>query len=52
MMRLATFISLALRFCFLFLYFQAFYAKKKTTYYFYNQKENLYKKEKTQLKDK
>lgn len=30
-MRLATFISLALRFCFvfLFLYFQVFYAKKK-----------------------
>lgn len=27
--RLATFISLALRFCFLLLYFQAFYAKKK-----------------------
>lgn len=26
--RLATFISLALRFCFLLLYFQAFYAKK------------------------
>lgn len=52
-MRLATFISLALRFCFvfLFLYFQVFYAKKKkTTHYFYNQKENLYKKEKTQLK--
>lgn len=39
-------------FCF-FCIFQVFYAKKKTTYYLYNQKKtHLYKKEKTQLKDK